>query len=253
MDSSARPHILLIDDKPDELTPLLSLLSSSNMRLSVSDTPRQGYHRALALKPDLIMLDLHMPSLDGFALCRLLQEAPALQHTPVLFLSAANTLEERLTALKLGGVDFISKPYSAEEVLARIHIHLKLSRLHSPSILTGDEAPETDADELTLRAAVRLLQENLATPPSLEELAKAIGTYEKRLLKIFRERLGTTVFAFIREARLKRARELLVNHQMTIEDIAGVVGFSSAANFSTAFKKQEGVSPREYRNLHQTP
>ncbi|MFH7586804.1 response regulator [Oceanimonas smirnovii] len=251
MDMVTPPHILLIDDKPDELSALVSILRSEKMRLSISDSAKKGYHKALALTPDLIMLDLHMPGMDGFAVCRLLQEAPALRHTPILFLSSANTLKERLNALKLGGVDFISKPYAPEEVLARIHIHLRLSNI-AQAPARPDTSAHQDNDELVLKAAIRLLQQDLAAPPSLEELARQLGTHEKRLLKIFREQLGTTVFAFIRELRLAKAKQLLATQTMSIEDIGITVGFSNAANFSTAFKKQEGVSPRAFRNRHQT-
>ncbi|WP_375057387.1 response regulator [Zobellella sp. DQSA1] len=246
----AHAHILLIDDHPEDLIPLVTLLRSAGMRVSLSDSSRQGYQRALALTPDLIVLDLHMPGMDGFSVCRLLREAPALQATPIIFLSASNTLEERLTGLQLGGVDFVTKPYAPEEMLARIRVHLRLRRQHGKGTSGLREETRTDKDELLLRAATRLILEDLAAPPALAELARAMGTHEKRLLKIFRDRLNMTVFAFVREARLQKAKELLASHQLSVEDVAALIGFSSAANFATAFKSREGITPREYRNLY---
>src|SRR5690554_2111340 len=121
------PHILLIDDNLDDLAPLVTCLKSANMRVSLASEARKGYHLALALKPDLIVLDLYMPVMDGFSVCRLLREEPRLGHTPIIFLTCTTQLDDRLTGLQLGSVDFVSKPYAAEEVLARIRIHLRLS------------------------------------------------------------------------------------------------------------------------------
>lgn len=251
METRTRSHILLIDDNPAELKPLVALLRASHMHVSIVDCPRQGYRRALALAPDLLVLDLHMPGMDGFAVCRLLREAPNMRHIPIIFLSAANALQDRLTGLQLGGVDFVTKPYAAEEVLARIGIHLRLSQYQSGTVPSVQpEQTSTDEDELLLKAAIRLIMDNLATPPTVAELIVTLGTYEKRLLQIFRERLNMTVSAFVREARLTKAKELLAEHQLAIEDIAYLVGFSSAANFATAFKHREGVTPRDFRTRY---
>ncbi|SDT96678.1 response regulator transcription factor [Halopseudomonas salegens] len=252
------PHILLIDDNLDDLAPLVTCLKSANMRVSLASVARKGYHLALALKPDLIVLDLYMPGMDGFSICRLLREEPKLNRTPIIFLSSTRQLDDRLTGLQLGSVDFVTKPYAAEEVLARIRIHLRLSSLQTApevhaadAIEPNDAQPHVDCDELLIRAATRLILENLAEPPSLDDLAKSVGTNQKRLLGVFRQRHGMTVFAYIRELRLQQAKHLLRGTQLPIDDIAASVGFSNSANFATAFKSHEGIPPREYRKSFQ--
>ncbi|TNE83109.1 MAG: response regulator transcription factor [Gammaproteobacteria bacterium] len=251
---AVRGHVLLIDDQPDELRPLVQVLIREGFRLSVASAARKGLHQAQLLRPDIIVLDLHMPEMDGLAVCRLLQESPATQQIPVIFLSSSTSVDDRLAALKWGAVDFVMKPYTAEEVLARIRVHLRLAwRLAQSGEDPGRRLQEAvDADELVLRAASRLILDDLANPPPLQAIAKASGTHEKRLLKVFRERLGMTVFAYIRQARLQRAKELLAESVVSIEDIAALVGFSGAANFATAFKAQEGVTPRAYRQQRQS-
>jgi transcriptional regulator GlxA family with amidase domain len=83
--------------------------------------------------------------------------------------------------------------------------------------------------------------------PSLAEVARQVGTYDKKLTRIFRRHLGMTVFAWIREERLHKSQELLADSGMGIQDIAALVGFGSACNFTTAFRRRTGLTPSEYR------
>ncbi len=132
----------------------------------------QGYQRALALRPDLIVLDVHMPHMNGFSLCRLLREAPSTRQTPILFLSSANSSIERLEGLTVGAVDYIPKSCAPEEVLARIKIHLQLTWRAPPTDQASPADPQPQGDEIVLRAAMRLIEEHLDEMPSLVQLAQ---------------------------------------------------------------------------------
>lgn len=251
--SRPMPHILLIDDVPEDIRATLVLLKAQPWRLSVASDAWQGYQRALALRPDLIVLDVHMPQMDGFSVCRLLREAPATRRTPILFLSSANSSIERLEGLTVGAVDYIPKSCEPEEVLARIRIHLQLTWRASQ----GGQEPSADAqaepegDEIVLRAAMRLIENHLDEMPSLARLAQKVGTHEKRLSGIFREHLGLTVFAYIRDARLRRGQQLLAESAMGVQDVAELVGFRSACNFTTAFRQRIGMTPSQFRQQAQ--
>ncbi|AMZ75364.1 DNA-binding response regulator [Pseudomonas fluorescens] len=245
--SEPLPHILLIDDVPEDIRATLILLKTQPWRISLASDAYQGYQRALALRPDLIVLDVHMPQMDGFSLCRLLREAPATRHTPILFLSSANTSLERLEGLTVGAVDYIPKSCAPEEVLARIRIHLQLTWRAPPAIADNPADPEPQGDEIVLRAAMRLIENQLDDIPSLGMLAQKVGTHEKRLSAIFREHLGMTVFAYIRDARLRRGQELLSESAMSVQDVAEVVGFRNACNFTTAFRQRIGMTPSQFR------
>lgn len=245
------PHILVIDDSPEDIRALLVSLRGQPWRLTLASDPRQGYQRAQALRPDLIVLDVRMPGMDGFTLCRLLREAPATRRTPVIFLSSAGTVEERLEGLSLGGVDYVLKPFAAEEVLARIRIHLQLA-WRDEVVAPVEAAPSTqDTDQVMLRAAMRFIAQNLGELPPLTEIARKVGTHDKRLSGIFREHLGTTVFAYAREVRLRKGQELLADSQLSVQDIAELVGFRSACNFTTAFRERQGLTPSQYRQQAQ--
>lgn len=250
-----QPHILIIDDTASEVRPLLQLLQTQPWQFSFASDPQQGYHRALTLRPDLILLDVRMPKMSGFTLCRLLREAAVTRTTPVIFLTSSSSLEERLEGFALGGVDYVLKPFEPHEVLARIRLHLQLTR-RAPALETLPAEPVTvvDPEQIVLQAAIRFIGQNLETLPSLADIAMKVGTHEKRLSGIFRARLGTTVFGYIREARLLRGQELLLAGAMSMQDIAEHIGFKSAANFATAFRERFAMTPSQFRQqVHAAP
>lgn len=241
-------HILVIDDNPHEVEELLSTLKSQGARVTVANQPRKGLQLAQVFYPDLIVLDVHMPTVDGFAVCRLLREIPSCQDIPIIFLTSAVDVADRVSGLTLGAVDYILKPFALEEVIARIAVHVQLTkRKQSQADKTRLSPLDQHPDQVILQAALRLIARELDDLPKLTEIAEQVGTHDKKLSAIFREHLGMTVFAWVREERLRKAQELLANSHMTIEDVSTEVGFTSAANFATAFRERFLVTPTGYR------
>lgn len=247
MPSKSRPRILMIDDQPEQLSALVRLLEQYDFRVSQATSARVGFQRAQALRPDVILLDLYMPELDGFAVCRLLRESPLTEDIPVIFLSSSCSVDDRLNGFSLGAIDFVQKPYCAEEVLARIRINIYRRIIDDRHPPAQPSPAVIRQDDVILQAAIKLLKENLAHPPRVADLARSVGTHEKRLLRIFRIHLGTTITSYVRQARIEHARQLLSTDLISIEEIAAQVGFNNPGNFSTAFRKVEGISPRQYR------
>ena len=248
-----RATVLVIDDSPDELSLLTEYLREARLRLIVAFDGQEGYQKAAALQPDLILLDVRMPRTDDFAACRLLKADPRTAAIPVIFLSGANELEVRLQGLSLGAVDYISKPFAPEEVIARVGIHLDLYRRlrlaqatsSAPAAEAGAETPPVLNSAVV--AAMDILQRDLANPPSLQALAHQVGTNEKRLTELFRNATGLPVFTWLREERVLLACRLLAESGLDIQQIADQVGYGSASNFTTMFRERMGVTPRDYR------
>ncbi len=242
-----KPCILLVDDSPEEQGRILDFLQS-RYRTVTAFNGDQGYQRALASQPDLILLDVRMPKTDGYSACRLLKADPTTRAIPVIFLSSACSPDERIEGLSIGAVDYIGKPYVAEEVLERIRIHLNLAESSRFSPASNRlQAPARNPDEVLVAAAIRMMKQHLHGSLSLGEIARRVGTYEKKLSQAFRAQTGFTVFAFLREERIRRARQLLTRTDMSMLDIADEIGFQSAANFTTAFRERMGVTPSAYR------
>lgn len=246
-----QPHVLLVDDSLDELRLLSATLRAERFRLTVAGDGRKGYQRAVVSQPDIILLDVSMPELDGFGACRLLKADPATRHIPVIFLTAKNEPEERLRGLRLGGVDYVSKPVLAEEVVARIRIHLARPYSTGARPVQPDKPPGRHPDDVVFEAAMAEIRDRLEAPPAVPDLARMVGTHEKRLGQIFRERVGMTVSAFAAEERIGAARRLLSETDMSVQRIAEQVGFGTGANFTTAFRKRMGMTPTLYRRAFQ--
>src|SRR5699024_7193981 len=190
--------------------------------------------------------DRRRRGMHGWPGVRLLHESPRPRHTSIVFLSCADTGEDRLAVLLGGGVDYVSKRFLPAEVVARIRIHLQRTS-HDDRTASDDPMPLLSDGEIILRAAMRLIHAHLADVPPLTEVARQVGTHDKTLSAIFRQYLGMTVFAWVREERLRVSREWLADSNMSVGDIAAEVGFRSAANFATAFRQRMDVTPRQYR------
>lgn len=119
-------EILIVDDTPANLRLLANLLSEHGYKVRMAPSGRLALLNAQADPPDLILLDILMPDMDGFEVCRRLKTHPHLRDIPIIFISALNEAFDKVTAFDVGGVDYITKPFQVEEVLARVQTHLRL-------------------------------------------------------------------------------------------------------------------------------
>lgn len=126
---SKNANILIVDDTVANLTLLSQMLKNCGYRTRPVPNGRLALQAANGDKPDLVLLDITMPDMDGYEVCTRLKQDPKLKDIPVLFISALTQTSEKLKAFELGGVDFITKPFQFEEVKARVETHLKLYRL----------------------------------------------------------------------------------------------------------------------------
>jgi two-component system, cell cycle sensor histidine kinase and response regulator CckA len=121
--------ILLIDDEADSLSLLKGILAAEGYRVRSADSGRLALASLAGWLPELILLDIRMPGMNGFEVYRRLRAIERLKNVPVMFISAASEPEERIEGLALGAVDHISKPFRREELLARVRTHVELGRL----------------------------------------------------------------------------------------------------------------------------
>ncbi len=253
------PQILLIDDSPDQIYLLISALRGNAYRISIAFDGFQGYARAVTIVPDLIVLDVRMPSRDGYTVARMLKANPQTKHIPILFLSSANDAQERLAGFKAGAADYIVKPFYSEEVLERIRIHLAYTKTQQNSMPAEAETNESacpdgvlhsgvlPAEEIMQKVAAEAILNQWDSPPKAAELAEMLGIPERRLNVIFLACTGKSVFEFARDARMRMAAQFLTQTTMSISEIATEMGYSSAANFATEFGKFWKESPTSYR------
>jgi sigma-B regulation protein RsbU (phosphoserine phosphatase) len=121
--------ILLVDDQPANLQVLLETLGSLGCKLLAAKSGEAALAIVQKARPDLILLDIMMPGIDGYEVCRQLKADPATEKIPIIFLSALDETADKVRGLQLGAVDYVAKPFQPEEVLARVTTHLTIHRL----------------------------------------------------------------------------------------------------------------------------
>ncbi len=154
-----RADILIVDDTPANLDLLSSMLSEKGYRFRVATSGPRAIAAATSARPDLIMLDITMPDMDGYEVCRRLKSDPATADVPVIFISALGEALDKVRAFEAGGADYVPKPLQFEEVLARIEHQLRISRLQRSLEARNEELATMNA--MLLEISQQLEKANL--------------------------------------------------------------------------------------------
>jgi YesN/AraC family two-component response regulator len=253
---SVRPRVLLVDDETSSISLLMAYLKNQGLELLVAIGGNDGYRKALSGTPDLILMDVRMPDLDGFATCRKLRSDPRTASIPVIFLSASTDLQDKLEGFRVGASDYITKPFHQEEVLARVQIWLGIRQTglsadtpqSAKRLAPSHEHAQDSRNEQQFERARSHIFAHLHEPLTVDGLTRELGINKERLTAIFRQHAGLTVFQYISEARLERAKHLLHTSDMQIQLLASRSGYRNAGDFSRAFKMRFGLSPKDFRH-----
>ena len=220
-DAATKPLILVVDDTPDNLA-LMSGLLRDAYRVKVAN----GGEKALEImtgdqKPGLVLLDIMMPGIDGYEVCRRMKADPALRDIPVIFLTAKAEVEDERRGLEIGAVDYITKPVSPPVVLARVKTHLamseqrrtledlsrKLSKYLSPQVYNSIFTGKRGVDLATERKKLTVFFSDIKSFTSItadlqpEDLAYLLNNYFSEMSRIA-IRHGATIDKFIGDAML---------------------------------------------------
>lgn len=198
--------ILIVDDQPKNLQVVGSLLAPLGFKLAFANDGIQAIQSATEIKPDLILLDIMMPEINGYAVARKLKEHSETAHIPIIFLSAKNESEDIVEGFKAGGVDYVSKPFKAEELIARVNTHIKIQQLNDQLRLANEQKSELMSiaahDLKNPLAAIRGLSEIILNsegenadfelePEERHNLLKDINQCAENTLNIIKELLNT--------------------------------------------------------------
>ena len=123
-------RILVIEDEPANIQTLSTLLKERGYNINIATNGRQGLEVLERIRPDLILLDIMMPEMDGFETCRRIKASTAWREIPIIFLTAKTDTADIVRGFELGAVDYVAKPFNAHELLARVNTHLTLDYLH---------------------------------------------------------------------------------------------------------------------------
>lgn len=151
----SKGKILVVDDTPASLKLLTELLHNEGYDVRSAISGELAIHSATSNPPELILLDIRMPVMDGFEVCRRLKAQPNTHDVPIIFVSALSETNEKVEGFELGAVDFVTKPYQREELLIRVRTHLEMTRLRNRlEFLVAERTNEIRANMLAFVTAI---------------------------------------------------------------------------------------------------
>jgi two-component system phosphate regulon response regulator PhoB len=219
-------RILVLDDEPDVTELLQYKLEQGGYRVDVLNDPLAFIAHVRDFKPDLIILDIMMPELNGLQLCRIARADPAMKHIPIIFLTAKGEVEDRVAGLETGADDYLAKPFNAKELLLRV-----------ANILNRNVAVEAPPGGTRIQIAGVLIDEELHQL-RVDDVEVILTATEFRLLKLLMERKGrvqsrehllvnvwhydTDIETRTVDTHVRRVREKLGPYAHLIETIRGV-------------------------------
>ncbi len=169
--------ILVVDDTPENLRVVIGLLKAAGYKVRGVPNGQLALQAVALQPPDLILLDIRMPGMDGFQVCEALQQQPASHNIPIIFLSALTDSTDKQRAFQVGGVDYITKPFQAQEVLARVATHLELAR-HRAALIRSRLLLENKA-ALIQSQALQLLN-NTTSSASIDQGGQSEAVFSKQ-------------------------------------------------------------------------
>ncbi len=250
--ASSKEIILLVEDNPEVRAFIRQQLEGRYAVLEAADG-EEGLTRASEAIPDLIISDVMMPKMDGYALCAALKTEEKTSHVPVLLLTAKAGEENKLEGLETGADDYLTKPFSSKELLARIRNLIaqrrKLRERFSREVVLQPSAIAiTSADERFLNRVKAAVEKNLGDEEfSVEDFGREVGMSRVQLHRKLKALTDQSAGEFILSMRLQRAAALLQQNAGTVAEIAYMTGFNTPNYFAKCFRKQYGCSPSEYK------
>ena len=190
---ASNSRILVVDDTPANIQSLASILKEQGYQISVATNGKQALDALTRVQPDLILLDVMMPEMDGLETCRRLKAAEQWRHIPVIFLTAKTETTDIVQGFELGAVDYVAKPFNPHELLARVHTHLTMDELRRS--LAGKNVELARAHELVRRAFGRYVSEEVATSILESPEGLDLGGEEREVTILMSDLRGFTALA----------------------------------------------------------
>ena len=186
-------RILVVDDTPANIQVLSGTLKGKGYQISVATNGRQALDVLARLQPDLILLDVMMPEMDGFETCRRIKASEAWRQIPIIFLTAKTEVSDIVQGFELGAVDYVAKPFNAHELLARVNTHLTIDELRRS--LAEKNIQLARAHELVRRAFGRYVSEEVATSILQSPEGLEMGGEEREVSILMSDLRGFTALA----------------------------------------------------------
>lgn len=254
------PLVLLVEDN-NELRTFLNIQLSELYRVETAENGAVGLCKALELLPDIILSDVMMPVMNGIEMLDQLKNNHTTSHIPVVILSAKFSIENQIEGLNYGADYYITKPFHNDFLIASIQNLLQKRKKIFEMLMTNKkvvhlgpgEVAITSYDEIFLKKIIEIVEENIGDPDfNIDTAADSMNMSRSAFYKKFKSLTNFAPVEFVREMRLKRAKQFFDSGHAKISDISFLIGFSNSKYFSTCFKEQFGITPTEYIKSKET-
>lgn len=248
-----RDHTVLIVDDNDSLRNYLSILLSPRYNVIVAENGQQGYEKAIADQPDVIVSDILMPKMNGVELCSRIKENEDTSHIPVILLTAKALPVHKIEGYQSLADDYITKPFNSDVLISRISGLISLrermrEHLRTNVSLNPSEVTATPADEKFIKKCISCIEDHISQQDyGVEELCLDMGMSRPTIYRKIKAISGVSAVTFVRKIRLKRAAQLIQAGTMeSVNEVMNAVGFSNSAYFAKKFEEEFGVLPKDY-------
>jgi YesN/AraC family two-component response regulator len=245
------PTLLLIEDSSDMRFYLRQELADKYHIEEAADG-ETGLAKAHHLMPDLIIMDIMMPGMNGMELCRILKSDSGTCHIPVIILTAQEDFEHQMESLESGADSFIPKPFNTKylqvSIEKLIELRRKMKDRFGKSIrMDAQEVTLTSMDERLLQKAIDYVRTNIENPElSVEIMSKELGLSRTHLHRKLKALTGQSPVEFIKMIRMKQAAYLLNTGKLSVSEVGYRVGYNTPSYFSSSFNAHFGMSPSAY-------
>ncbi len=250
---STNYKVLIVDDDP-EIANYISQELSDRYHCTICANGKEALDSVLKNPPHLVISDVLMPEMSGIELTKRIKANVNINHIPIILVTALSDTQSNVEGLNVGAAAYLTKPFNVTLLKTTVDNIIK-SRQRLKNVYEGKQTvekkiPKTELqtpDERLMKRVMKAIEQHIFDHTlSVETLAQAVGISRVHLNRKLKELTNQTTTDFIKNIRLKRAAELLSQKKHSIAEVADMVGFQNANNFSTAFRKLYGVSPREY-------
>jgi signal transduction histidine kinase/DNA-binding response OmpR family regulator len=245
------PTVLIVEDHDDVRRFLAERLGRHYKVIEARDG-EDGLAIAVTSLPDLVLSDVMMSPMDGYALCKALKTNEKTCHIPVVLLTARAGRDDKLQGLDIGADCYLVKPFDTSELLAQVRNlidqrRMLRERFSAAVVLKPTEMAVTPMDQAFLARVLAVVEQSLSDPEfDIERLGREVGLGRSQLHRKLRALTNQPPTLLIRSIRLQRAAELLKQDAGSVSEVAYLVGFSSQAYFAKCFREQFGCAPKEY-------
>ena len=252
---AGRRIMLLVDDNPD-VRYFIKSHFNSNFQVLEAENGLEGWNIALKTIPDIIISDVMMPDMDGFEFCRNIRKDERTSHIPIILVTALGSREHEIEGLSQGADDYITKPFDLAILQTKVENILSVrqslkQKYTSEMLLQPRNILLSSPDERFLQKAIEVVENNISDADlDIERFAVEIGVSRMQLYRKLDALTEMTVKEFVRNIRLKRAAQMLVQKKLNISEVAYAVGFKDLSHFRKCFKQEFGMSASDYVEKH---